>query len=107
MEIKSDGVSREEPDEAAVRKDDLGTEVDGLEEEEDAKADGGEVVALFPVVALEGGESGFIVAVVHRLAGGDADAGPEATGHDEEDGREEEGVVVSEPSDGGGRCECS
>jgi hypothetical protein len=89
---------REKPDEAAVRQNDLGAEVDRLEEEESTHTDSREVVALL-AVAFNSGEGGFVVSVLVADFVGNAHAGPEETGHDEEDGGEEEGVVVAETGD--------
>ena len=94
-----------------MREDDLGTEVDGLSEEVETVENLQEQVLL---LLLDDGEFRLRnrLSVGVELHGGlsmseGSDEEPDGTGDGEEDGGEEERVVVSESLNGGGRGERS
>ena len=104
-------LSGEQPNELSVREDDLGSEVDGLSEEVETVEHLHENVLL---LLLDDGEFGLRnrLSVGVELHGGlsvteGSNEEPDGTGDGEEDGGEEEGVVVSESLNGGGRGESS
>ena len=107
-----DVLSGNEPNELSVTKDDLRSKVDRLSEEVEGVDNGHEDVSLLRLDDGNGRSrdefSGSGVdSHTRRSSVVGADVEPDRSGHGEEDGREEEGVVVSESLEGGGGGERS
>lgn len=109
MEVESEGVRGEEPDEASVAEDELASYPDGLEESESAEPDSMEVTMLLHLFALYGGQSSIAVdcGSIRGLLGEAESGDPDPCGccQSHKDWRHEVRVVVAKTGDGGRRGE--